>query len=42
MPRASYARVVASSLVYAHAHHGTPAAAAFARILSSMSVTLRT
>ena len=33
---------VARSFSYAQAHHGTSCARAFARILSSMSVTLRT
>ncbi|CPU64074.1 Uncharacterised protein [Mycobacteroides abscessus] len=40
-PRASYAAVNARSYVAAQAHQGSPASADFARILSSMSVTLR-
>jgi hypothetical protein len=40
-PRASYAAPKARSFRYATCHQGTPSPAATARILSSMSVTLR-
>jgi hypothetical protein len=39
-PKTSYAALSSRSLANACAHQGRPASAAFARILSSMSVTL--
>jgi hypothetical protein len=41
-PSASSAGRICRSLRYANAHHGSPDSAALIRILSSMSVTLRT